>query len=302
MDELSPDMTEALAASGIDASSIDDGSLDLSQFESVEQEAPAESEVAHEGAEEVVGEVATEGAEAVKTEGEETKEAPIEEPKLTAKEFQEIYAAKQELELKEKAFTERMQSQESEFKTQYQEKLTEYDKFDSFLASLAQKDPDLFGVLQSEYQEHTKHYANPVVDKVSKEVAELRKELSQFKSKASDEVTLTKLSSAMNELKAGLGKEAEALKIKVDYNAIEDMWAKGIEPKEAFYAKYGESLHKAALSRAKVEIATKKVEAQPKVATAGNVNRSNVSKGASYKDMSWDQAMGAALKSVLGKA
>lgn len=298
MTDVSSDISQALQESGIDPATMDDGSLDPSEFASLEQEAPVESEEVE--SEEMAPEAVDNSAE-VETQGEEKTEAPIEEPKLTAKQFEEIYAARTELEGKQKAFDDSIAKREQEFQSQYSDKLEEYNKFDSFLASLATKDPDLFGLLQGEYQEHTKHYANPVVDKVSKEIAELKKELGQFKAKASDEVTLTKLSSAMNDLKAGLGKEAEALNIKVDYNVIEDMWAKGIEPKEAFYAKYGESLHKAALSKAKVDIATKKVESTPKVSTVGNIKRSTTPVTKDFKAMSWDEALSASVRSVLGK-
>jgi hypothetical protein len=99
-----------------------------------------------------------------------------------------------------------------------------------------------------------------------------------------------------------LGKEAASLGVKVDSKVIEDLWAKGLTHEEAFNAKYGAALRAAALSKAKVEIATKKVAAQPSVTTAGSMKRSTTATTKDISQMSWDEAIRHATNKVLGKA
>jgi hypothetical protein len=274
MPDISTELSSTMQELGIDPATIDDGGLETPES------APGESqEVATEG-EEVANEeeVKTEDGTEVATENsevEEKKEAPVEEPKLTHKEFLEIQAARDAFEVEKKSFQEEMTKARAEFSTQFEEKIRQYDEFDSWLSDLNRKDPELFGILQNEFSEHRKHYANPVVDKVSKEIAELRKELSSFKNRASDEVVLSKLNSEWDTFMKGVGKEAEDAGLKLDRKALEDQWAKtGLSLEEAFYAKHGRALLNAKMSKAKVEIAEKKVQAQPKVTTAGAMRRS----------------------------
>lgn len=267
----------AMADLGIDPSTLDDGS-DL-ETEDVSMDASAE--VNEEVVETNDAEFSDDDSdEAPATEGEETKEvqeaAPVvEEPVQTAKEIQEIAAARLELEAKEKAITERFATQEKEFQAKYHEKLKTHDQMDDFFAKLAEKDPDLFDLVKGEFQTHQKEYAQ--FEEFRKETQSLREEINVFKAKASDEVTRTKLDSEMNQVKSTLGKEAEAAGIKVDWSKVEDAWADNpkLDLRKAFYAEHGEALLKASVSKAKVEAVTKKVEARPSVATAGSVQRSS---------------------------
>jgi hypothetical protein len=308
MSDFSPDVIEAMKGAGVDPSSLDDGSLDPSAFTEVEAEAK-EAEAATEGevaevpeGEEIAAEEGSEAAAEVKPEEEEKKEAPVEEPKLTLKEFQEIQAAKEELAKKEQSFMEQMQLKEKEFQAQYAEKLAEYDRFDSFLSAIAQNDPDLFKILQDQFAEHNKHFTNPEVDKVKSELAEIKKELTQFKSRASDDVTLAKLDSEWNSFMGSTGKEAEAAGVKIDRKALEDTWAAmpGQSLEAAFFAKYGKAMIAATVSKTKLQTAEKKVQAQPKVSTAGSVKRSTVPTTKDYKSMSWDEAFAYEMRQVLG--
>lgn len=227
-----------------------------------------------------------------------------EEPKLTLKEFQELNAKQVELEAKEKAFMERMQKQETEFREKYQDKLKVHDQFDDFLGHLHAKDPEFFGLIQAEFAEHQKQYSNPVIEQIRQENAAIRQELDSFKNKASDEVTRTKLDSEMNQIKATLGKDAEAAGLKVDWMKIEDAWADNpkLDIKAAFYAIHGEALVKASASKAKVAAVTKKVEGKPSVATAGNVSRSNAKTEDSYKGMNTFDAVRAIASKMTGKS
>lgn len=264
-----------MADLGIDPSSLD--ASDESESVSEDTEVATEEVEASEGeaveGEEVEGKEAQDNNEST---GEEEKtEAPIEEPKLTLKEFQEIEAKRQEVEAKEKAFSERVAAQEKEFQEKYLSKVKDFDEMDAFLADLADKDADLFAVIQQAFKEHSKQYSNPVIENLRNETKSLREELNSFKSKASDEVTLTKLDSEMKDVKSTLGKEAEAAGLKVDWSKVEDLWAKGIDPKKAFMAEYGEALLKARVSKTKVETAVKKVQAQPSVKTAGSMPKAN---------------------------
>jgi hypothetical protein len=302
--DFSTDVQEVAKDLGIDLSKADDGSLGPSEVNETEAEA-SEAEATEEVGAEAQAEEnsAKEGSEAQdgKNPEVEAKEAPVEEPKLTHKEFLAIQTEKQALDAERKSFQEEMTKQRQELQEQFGSKVEEYDKFDSFLDRLAQKDPDLFKILQGEFAEHVQHYSNPVVDKVAKEVAELKKELSSYKAKASDEVTLAKLDAEFNSFMNTTGKEAEALGIKVDRKALEDTWAKGGSLEEAFYAKYGKQVVTATKSKLKLETATKTVAAQPKVTTAGSVKRSTVPTTKDYGSMSWDEAARYEMRRVQGK-
>jgi succinate dehydrogenase flavin-adding protein (antitoxin of CptAB toxin-antitoxin module) len=258
---------------GINVEALDESPDFETETESMEAEGEVKEEVVETEAldDGESDEPSLEGEEKKEIPVEESKEAPIEEPRLTAKEFQEIQAARQELEAREAAFTERMQAMEKDFQSKYHEKVQAHDELDSFLAELAQSDADLFDLVKEKFQAHQKQYNNPVNQKLESEVKELKAQLNQFLTKASDEVTMTKLNSELNQVKTTLGKEAEAAGLKVDWRKIEDAWADNpkIDLKKAFYAEYGESLLNAKVSKAKVEAVTKKVEGRPSVATAG---------------------------------
>jgi hypothetical protein len=278
---------------GINVDSLDEG-LDLGD-ESTSMEAEAEVKEDAEAA--VDSEVSDEDdSEIESTEGEEEKpvevseEAPIEEPKQTAKEIQEIEAARVELEAKEKAITERFAIQEKEFQEKYHEKLKAHDELDSFLAEVAETDPDLFEVFKEKFQAHQKQYFNPVINELREKNNQLEQKLDTFLKKASDEVTITKLDSEMNKAKASLGKEAEAAGLKVDWQKVEDLWADNpkLSVDAAFYALYGANLTKASASKAKVEAVEKKIQARPSVSTAGSVNRSNSPKAEVVPNNAYD--------------
>lgn len=232
-----------------------------------------------------------------------TEEAPIEEPKLTAKEFQEIEAQRQAFEAEKAAFMEQKASLEKEFQEKYHEKLKAHDEIDSFLAEIAETEPDLFEVFKEKFQAHQKQYFNPVINELREKNNQLEQKLDSFMKKASDEVTITKLDSEMNKAKSTLGKEAEAAGLKVDWKKVEDLWADNpkLSVESAFYAIYGSNLTKAAASKAKVEAVAKKVEARPKVATAGNVGRSNTPTQANVPSNTFD-AVRYFAKQLTGKA
>ncbi len=260
---------------GFNPDSQEESSSTEAQTESTEAEGEATSEevtpdAEAEGAQDADQAVSDEDAQA-------TAETNVveEEPKLTLKQFQELTAKEQEIAAKEKAFTERMQAQEKEFQEKYHEKVKTHDQIDDFFAHLATKDPDLFEILKGEFADHQKQYSNPVYDSIKTEMEALRKELGAFKNNASDQVTLTKLDGEMEKFNAALGKEAEAAGVKVDRKVIEEMWSKGLSVEEAFYAKYGSAFAKASASKAKVEVAQKKVQARPTVATAGTIGKTN---------------------------
>lgn len=266
----------AMTELGIDPSSLDDGS-DL-EIDSASMDASEEINE-EEGKTEDVEFSDDDSEEAPATEGEETsvEEVALEvaQPEQTAKEIQEIAAARTELEAKEKLFTERMTQEKMDFQKEHHEKLKTHDQMDDFFEKLAEKDPDLFDLLKGEFQEHQKQYSQ--FEEFRKETQSLREEINVFKAKASDEVTRTKLDSEMNQVKSTLGKEAEAAGIKVDWSKVEDAWADNpkLDLRKAFYAEHGEALLKASVSKAKVDAVTKKVEARPSVATAGNIQRSS---------------------------
>jgi succinate dehydrogenase flavin-adding protein (antitoxin of CptAB toxin-antitoxin module) len=278
---------------GIDVATLDEGS----DFETETESTEAIGEVNEEA---VNTEALDDGESDEPTlEGEETEapieapemEAPIkEEPKLTAKEFQEIQAAKETLELERKAFTEEKVQVEKEFRAQYHEKVQAHDELDSFLTETAQNDPDLFEVIKEKFQAHQKQFNNPVINELKEQNKALNEKLDSFLNKASDEVTRTKLDSEMNQVKSTLGKEAEIAGIKVDWLKVEDAWADNpkLSLENAFYAMYGANLTKAAASKAKVEAVQKKVQARPAVATAGAVKSSNAPTKAAVPSNTFD--------------
>lgn len=265
---------------GIDASLLDASDLEMTaDTESTEAEGEEviEEEVETEDNDEVEASDETEAPEGEEKEevAPTTEEDESESPKLTAKEFREIEAARVELEAQQKAFQEEKQNLEKEFQTKYQDKVKTHDELDAFFSHLADKDPELFDLLAGEFKEHQKQFSNPMLDKTRQEISEIKKELEGFKSRATDEVTLTKLDADMEKFNSSIGKEAETAGLKIDRKAIEDLWAKGLTVEEAFYAKYGAAFASAKVSKAKVEAATKKAAARPVVNTAGNVGRSN---------------------------
>lgn len=296
---LSSVMTEM----GIDPNSLDEGSDLEVETESMEAEGEANEETEDTESDledDSIDPETHEGDEAPPTEAAEVVE---EEPKLTAKEFRELDAKRIELDAKEKAITERFANQEKELQEKYHEKVKTHDEIDAFLGHLAEKDPELFDLFKGEFQEHRKMYTNPLQEETRREISELRKELDSFKNKAGNEVTLTKLETEMNQAKATYGKEAEEAGLKVDWAKVEDAWADNpkLGLKNAFYAEYGESMVKAAASKAKVEAVTKKIDSRPKVATAGTINRANSSASENLSGMSIGDVLRLEARKFTGK-
>lgn len=296
-------ISSAMTELGIDPSTLDDGSDFETEVESTEAEGEVKEEVENTEPDSDDDSLETETPEGEEEQSTETAEVVEEEPKLTAKEFREIEAKRNELDAKEKAITERFATQEKELNEKYHEKVKTHDEVDAFLAHLANKDPELFDLFKAEFQDHQKMYSNPIQEQTRNEIQELRKELDSFKNKAGNEVTMTKLETEMNQAKATFGKEAEAAGLKVDWSKVEDAWADNpkLGLKNAFYAQYGEQMVKAAASKAKVEAVTKKVASIPKVATAGTVNRSNTSVATDYSKMSIGEVLRLEAQKFTGK-
>lgn len=296
----------AMAELGIDQSTLDDGSEMETEAETENtevQEEVTDPEVETEEDSDLNEDPNTETGDKPTEENPEANKV-TEEPKLTLKEFQEIDAAKKQLEAAQAAFKEETAAKEKEFQEKYHEKLKVHDQFDDFLARLAEKDPELFGIIKTEFEEHGKEYSNPQIEQLKQQNNELSKKLDTFLSKASDEVTRTKLDSDMANLKATLGKEAEAAGLKVNWESVEDAWADNpkLDLTEAFYAKYGKQLTIAAASKAKVDTVTKKVAGTPAVSTAGTVKRSNAPVVQDFKGMSTRDVINHFAKQATGKA
>lgn len=272
---IDSDVSSALADLGVDESILNEGQETEVEADDTEVEGETEQSESTDATDEEEGEteVATESTE------EEDTEAPKEEPKLTLKEFQEIQAEREKLDAERKSFQEEKQSMEKEFHAKYSQKASSFDELDAFLEHLAEKDPDVFGIMQAEFKEFGKQYSNPAVSKLENELKGLRDELNSFRSKASDDVTLTKLDSEFEKFNSTLGKEAEAAGLKVDRKAIEVLWEKGLTVNEAFYAKYGEAFAKASASKAKVAAVEKKIQGRPAVKTSGTANKAKLPEG-----------------------
>jgi hypothetical protein len=263
---------------GISQSSLDENeSIDV---EAEGTDAEAETNEASEGESvEAKGDDVKEDESAEKPEGEEAKEAPVEEPKQAA-ENQEIEALKLKYAEEQKALTEdrsKFQAEMKELQEKFQEKIKTHDEFDAFFIDLEAKDPDLYGLVKAAFHEHTRQYNNPVVAGLRDQMAKISEELKSFKSQATAEVTLTQLEGDVKKLQEGLGKDAEAMGVKMDYQKVKDYWAKnpGLSLEESAFAVYGPALIKASASKAKVEAVTKKVQSQPSVKTAGAIKGSS---------------------------
>lgn len=266
-----------------------DGELELTrQSEGTEAAAEEVSEEVEASAESEQ----SESQDGEEVEGEEAPQTEIQEvsEEETANENQEVEILRSTFEAKEKIFNAEKEQYQQQLQ-EHQEKVQTHDQIDGFLADLAERDPDLFNVFKDEFTKFNKQFSNPVLDDLRSKQAALEKELMQFKSKASDEVTLTKLDSEMKDFKASIGKEAETAGIKVDYQSIEDMWAKGLTVKEAFFAKYGDSYAKARESKAKLAIAEKKAANLTKTPTAGSVKKTNAADSVDFSKMSIDEAV-----------
>lgn len=288
MDDLN-DFTSAMTELGIENTNLDESDIeseDLVTEESQETEEAQENDGELDDEESLDPETTSE--EALETEEVPQAKDEAEEPKMTRKEFLEIETAKASLEAKETAFNERIASQEKELQEKFHDKVKTHDEFDSFLANLAEKDPELFEILATEFKAHRSQYSNPVQEQTRQEISELRKELASFKEKASTEVTLTKLDSELKQAKETFGKEAEDAGLKIDWGKIEDAWAENpkMSLKNAFFAEYGESMIKASVSKTKVEVAKKKALAVPITPTAGTMRQSNASESKNFSGMS----------------
>jgi hypothetical protein len=296
---------EAASAAGIDVNSLDaDLDFETSETENTEVDSEANTEeVEAEGAlpEDDSDEPATlEGEESVESE---PTEVVAKEQPTTVKEIEEIKAQRTELEARFKLLDEQKAKTEKEFQEKYHDKLKNHDELDSWILSIQQHDPDLFEILAGSFQEHQKQYSNPVINEQKSKINELEKKLDGFLVKTSDEVTRTKLDAEMNQLKSTIGREAEAAGMKPEWSKVEDVWADNpkLNLRQAFYAVHGEQIAKAKESKAKVQVAEKKVQARPAVSTAGAVKASGqqVSKPVSKNSM---EAVYQIARGITGKA
>jgi hypothetical protein len=266
----------AMEALGINPSELDASDLDLGEADAVTDDGEAVTEETE--AEEI--EAAEDQTDAPEGEEKATQEeAPTTEvvEEKTAKDIQEIEAARQALESEKAALGEERVKIETELKAQFAEKLQERDDFDAFLTNLASKDPELFSLLQDEYKEHARQFSNPAIENLKRQTEETAKALNEIKQRFSDEATRIKYGAELNQVKSTIGKEAESLGIKTDWKLVEEVWKDNpkLSLEEAFHAKYGATLAKAAASKAKVEAVERKVQSRPSVSTAGTVARSN---------------------------
>lgn len=296
---IGPDAAAAMQDLGIDQSSLDDGSIEAPQDEAQEPEVGKENSDQDEQAE------AAESAETNEANQEAAQEsAPVvEEPKLTLKEFQEIEKRSQDLNLREQAFKEEVQRTETELQTKYGAKAQAHDDLDNFLTNVAAENPAFFEEIKSAFQAYQAQYKNPVIEGLTQKQAALEKELNQFKAKASDEVTRTKLDSELNEARKTLGKQAEDAGIKPDWTKIEDFWADN--PKSnieaAFFAIHGPAMMKAAVSKAKLDTVGKQVAARPTVKTAGVMNRSSAPAEKDFSKMSIGEMLKYEARKITGR-
>lgn len=285
---IDPAISSAMSELGIDQNSLD--ADEITNVESDNKEVEAKAEESSE--EEASGEDGdhTEAVEASESqpEGEEKVEAPVEEPKLTAKEFQEIETQRQQLEIERKSFHEEKTKLEAEFQEKYADKIKAHDELDSFISELEVKDPDLYGLIKQSFNEHVRQYNNPQVAALREKMSAIESELNQFKSNATAEVTLAKLDGDMKKLQDTLGKDAEAAGVKLDLQKIKEKWAKNpdLSLEETAFVLYGPALMKASASKAKVEAVTKKVQSQPSVKTAGSVSATKATSTQDWTKMS----------------
>lgn len=265
-------MSEAMTELKIDPSSLDANE----DFEGEADNKEVEGEAVEGAVEDAEGGKQNEPSDLngeEKNEAAPTEQAPVEEPKLTAKEFQELAAREQKIAEMEKAFTEKMALREKEFSEKFEEKVKAHDELDIFLAHLADTDSEVWDLFKGSYQNWQREFNNPAVQALREKNEALEKKLDAFMQRGTDQLTIAKLETEKNQLKSTLGKEAEAAGLKVDWDKLDETWAKypGMPLEEAFYAKYGASLMKAKESKAKVEVAEKKVQSRPTVSTAGNI-------------------------------
>lgn len=303
MSLVSQGMSSAMSDLGISPDSID-GDSDL---EVTNDSMDAEVETNEEVVESALEDDEDDSSEAEAPEGEEKSVEPIaeeviEEPKLTAKQFQEIEAAKQTLEVERKAFHDEKQKMEVEFNEKFHEKVKAHDELDSWLAHVANNDPDLFEVIKEGFQGYQNAANTPEMKALKGEQDALKNELKAIKEQFSNVNTIQKLDAEMTQLKSTLGKEAELAGIKVDWSKVEDVWAKGIDPEAGFYAVYGKAFQQAAVSKAKVSAVTKKESSRPQVSTAGTMGRANTSNEVSFKGKQTRDVLSHFAKQFSGKA
>ena len=303
MSLVSSGMSSAMSDIGIDPSTID-GDSDL---EVADNSMDAEVETNEEVVDAATEDDEDDSLDPEKPEDEEKGAEPvaeevIEEPKLTVKQFQEIETAKQNLEVERKAFHEEKQKMEVELNEKFHEKVKAHDELDSWLAHVANNDPDLFEVIKEGFQGYQNAANTPEMKALKGEQDALKNELKAIKEQFSNVNTIQKLDAEMVQLKSTLGKEAEVAGIKVDWSKIEDVWAKGLDPKKGFYAEYGEALLKASVSKAKVDAVTKKESARPQVSTAGSMGRANTTSEKDFSKSSTRDVLGYFAKQFGGKA
>jgi hypothetical protein len=301
MFDVESGMSQAMAELGIDQNSLDEGSDLEIETESME----AEGEINEDKVETEPTSNEDESSDPETLEdvekGEDEVQASDDQEK-TVKESQEVETLKQNFEAEKKAFHEEMLKKETEFQQEHHEKLKERDDLDAFLGHIADKDPDLFDMFKVAYQDHRKEYV--MLDKFRQETQSLRQELNSFKEKATDQATLTKLDAELNQVKSGLGKDAEALGVKIDWDKVTEKWASmpGSDIEFIAHGLYGANIAKAAASKAKVEAVTRKVSSRPAVTTAGNVQKSASSNEPNFNGMNAESAVSYFARKLTAKA
>lgn len=165
------------------------------------------------------------------------------------------FKSKMELEYKEH------QNKITEARNQFQNELKLKEQFDFCLDNIKQEDPVFYEELQNKLQSSIKHYSNPVVEKLMKEVESLKgihqnNEMAAIKNQYQND---------WSSAKTNIVPQIEKLGIKVDEEAVKQAWIKSGDMKAAIFSVYGNDLNKLYTSKVKVDSAKNKIKTTNKV-------------------------------------
>ena len=182
----------------------------------------------------------------------------------------------------------------NEQKAQAQEKLTNYDKWNSVIAKIQSSDPGLFEDINGYWEDTEREYNNPVNVQMREQLAVLQEQQANSTKayeareiELSDQKILNGFDNEFSKL-ADTVAQMDKLGIKVNEDDVLDVWGDGessnMTVKQALHALYGESLTKLSTSKAKVANVKKRAHrGQPGLRTGGA--RGSESKGLKGEDL-----------------
>ena len=172
-----------------------------------------------------------------------------------------------------KAFDDEMEQGRAEFNeaiVQFEGQLKEKEIWDTVIDQIEAENPALFEEIKEAYTRYRGLYSNPIIERQTKMLADMQKQLQDTINKTSGETTRSEFKRDMDAFRAANDPMIEALGIKVDWDKVQKEWMDGTETiQKAFYAEYGAEITKRLASKAKVATVKGKKAARSKMPIGG---------------------------------